>query len=95
MPPCHPGLTPAGADRAARAGRDGWSPVRWRGTSFLDEIAELSMAQQSGLLRVPETRHIRLLGSEQEIAVDGRTIAASNRPLCDAAEAGRVRKGLC
>ena len=49
---------------------------------------------QATLLRVLEGRRIRPVGSEQEIPVDVRIVAASNRPLRNEVEAGRFRADL-
>ena len=51
------------------------------GTLFLDEIGDLEPAVQAKLLKVLEDRKVRRLGSVQELAVDVRVVAATNRPL--------------
>ena len=78
----------------ARKGRDGLFVYAQGGTLFLDEIGELAPPQQAKLLRVLEERRIRPLGSEQEIPVDVRIVAATHRRLADEVEAGRFRKDL-
>ena len=83
-----------GADGREVSRRDGLFVYAQGGTLFLDEIAELPLVQQAALLRVLETRRVRPVGSEQEIPVDCRFIAASNRPLRAEVEAGRFRKDL-
>ena len=90
-PPVAPrGDTPAGP----RKGRDGLFVYAQGGTLFLDEVGDLPLPQQATLLRVLEERRIRPLGSEQEIPVDVRIVAASNRRLADEVAAGRFRKDL-
>jgi DNA-binding NtrC family response regulator len=64
------------------------------GTLFLDEIGDLPLPLQATLLRVLEDRHIRPVGSEHEIPVDVRIVAATHRPLLDDVDAGRFRKDL-
>ena len=49
------------------------------GTLFLDELAEMPMGLQPHFLRVLETAKIQPVGSEQEVAVDARIVAATNR----------------
>lgn len=64
------------------------------GTIFLDEITETSPAFQVKLLRVLQEGSIRKLGSNQEVLLDVRVIAASNRNLKDEVKAGRFREDL-
>jgi DNA-binding NtrC family response regulator len=74
--------------------RDGLFVYAQGGTLFLDEIGDLPIALQATLLRALEERQIRPVGGEQEIPVDVRIIAATNRPLLDDVQAGRFRKDL-
>ncbi len=64
------------------------------GTLFLDEITEMPIEMQVRLLRVLETGQIRRLGSEQEIEVDVRVVAATNRNPQDAVNDGHFREDL-
>ena len=75
-------------------GRDGLFVYAQGGTLFLDEIAELPLPMQAKLLRALENRRIRPVGSEQEIPVQLRIVAATNRPLRGEVEAGRFRADL-
>ena len=70
-----------GAYTGAQHSREGLFYYARGGTLFLDEISEMPAAAQAKLLRALEERRIRPVGSEQEIAVDVRVIAASNRDL--------------
>jgi DNA-binding NtrC family response regulator len=64
------------------------------GTLFLDEIAELSLTLQAKLLRAIQDSRIHRVGSNREIQVDTRILAASNRILEDEVKQGRFRDDL-
>ena len=64
------------------------------GTLFLDEISELAINLQVKLLRVLQEHQVRPLGSKQTYAADTRFLAASNRDLKAAMEAGQFRADL-
>lgn len=61
------------------------------GTLFLDEICNISDAMQIKLMRTIESNKITRLGSNDEINIDVRIIAASNRNLEQAVEKGELR----
>jgi len=64
------------------------------GTFFLDEIGDMRLEMQAKILRVLEERRIRRIGSEDEIPVDVRVVAATNKNLREEIEAGRFREDL-
>lgn len=64
------------------------------GTIFLDEIGELECDMQTKLLRVLQQRVVTPLGSHEEIPVDVRVIAATNRDLAHEMAEGRFREDL-
>jgi len=61
------------------------------GTLFLDEICNISDAMQIKLMRTIESNKIKRLGSSEEVSIDVRIIAASNRNLEKAVEDGELR----
>jgi transcriptional regulator with PAS, ATPase and Fis domain len=65
-----------------------------KGTVFLDEIAELTIATQAKLLRAIEIKEILPIGAHEPVAVEARILAATNRPLAKEVEAGRFREDL-
>jgi DNA-binding NtrC family response regulator len=64
------------------------------GTVFLDEIGELPAADQSSLLGVLERRRFRRVGGSQELDVNARVVAATNRDLRAEVNNGRFRHDL-
>ncbi len=64
------------------------------GTIFLDEVGNLPYSAQIKLLRAIEERTIRPVGSEREIKVDVRILAATNEPLAEAIGKGVFRHDL-
>lgn len=64
------------------------------GTMFLDEIGDLAPAMQAKLLRVLQERSFRRLGGADDIAVDFRLIAATNRDLKKEVARGAFREDL-
>ena len=64
------------------------------GTLFLDEITEMSATLQVKLLRVLESGGIRRVGGEQEIPLDVRVVAATNRDPEEAVSDGTLREDL-
>ncbi len=64
------------------------------GTLFLDEIGEMPLSLQAKLLRFLEEKKIRQIGSNTEIQVDVRIIAATNRPVKDLSENSEFRDDL-
>lgn len=83
-----------GAFTSAASSREGLFFYAQGGTLFLDEIAELPLAMQAKLLRVIEDRKVRPVGSDREIPIDVRLIAATNADLPERVADGRFRADL-
>jgi len=83
-----------GSFTGAISNKEGLFEVANRGTVFLDEIVELSAPLQVKLLRVLADQTFRRVGGTEDIKVDVRVIAASNRSLEEAVKAGTFRDDL-
>ena len=83
-----------GAFTGAEGRRQGLFELAAGGTLFLDEVAEMAPATQAKLLRVLEERSFRRLGGSEEIQVDVRVLAATNRDPARALEQGKLREDL-
>jgi len=79
-----------GADRR----REGHFSHADGGTLFLDEIGEVSAAMQVKLLRVIQEREFQRVGGDQNVRVDVRLVAATNKDLEKEVEAGNFRQDL-
>lgn len=64
------------------------------GTLFLDEIGDMSLAAQAKVLRALQENKITRVGGEEEIKVDVRVIAATNKNLQDEITKGNFREDL-
>ncbi|MDP8989708.1 MAG: sigma 54-interacting transcriptional regulator [Acidobacteriota bacterium] len=84
----------AGAYTDARTPKKGLLEVARGGTLFLDEVGDLSPGVQAKFLRVLEQQSFRRLGGVQDIDVDLRVIAATNRDLPGAVQTGAFRLDL-
>jgi len=83
-----------GAFTGAAQSREGLFSYADGGTVLLDEIGEMPLVMQAKLLRVLEQRSIRPVGSNREVAVDVRVVAATNRSLADRVADGGFREDL-
>jgi anaerobic nitric oxide reductase transcription regulator len=84
----------AGAFSGATSNRRGKFEIADGGTLFLDEIGELPMTVQPKLLRVLQSGEIQRVGSDANIKVNVRIVAATNRDLAEEVRAGRFRADL-
>lgn len=64
------------------------------GTLFLDEIGDMSLAAQAKVLRVLQERKLSRVGSDKDIEVNVRVIAATNKNLREEIEKGNFREDL-
>jgi len=64
------------------------------GTLFLDEIGDMSLAAQAKVLRVLQEKKLSRVGSDKDIEVDVRVIAATNKDLAKEIEKGTFREDL-
>ncbi|HEY7329633.1 MAG TPA: sigma 54-interacting transcriptional regulator [Gemmataceae bacterium] len=87
-----------GHKKGAFTGAEGDRPGAFlradQGTLFLDEIGDMPLLEQVKLLRVLETKSLRHVGSDEEVKVDVRILAATNRDLKREIQEGRFRKDL-
>src|SRR6266581_1151451 len=83
-----------GSFTGATANRKGLFEAADQGTIFLDEIGEMSPAMQVKLLRVLQERKVRPVGAHEELQVNSRVIAATNRDLAALVKEGIFREDL-
>jgi len=83
-----------GAFTGATTRRQGRFELADGGTLFLDEIGELTPSMQVKLLRVLQERQFERVGGKQQLSVDIRVIAATNRNLEQMVESGTFRSDL-
>ncbi|WP_295810892.1 sigma-54 dependent transcriptional regulator [uncultured Apibacter sp.] len=65
-----------------------------KGTLFLDEIGDMSLSAQAKVLRALQEGKVSRVGSDSEISVDVRVLAATNKNLKDEIKDGRFREDL-
>lgn len=87
-----------GYEKGAFSGAEGLKPGFFEGahtgTLFLDEIGEMDSRMQAKLLRALDGQAYFRLGGSRKVAVDVRTIAATNLSLEEAVQSGRFRRDL-
>tara|TARA_B100000886_G_scaffold316791_1_gene255665 strand:+ start:49 stop:1215 length:1167 start_codon:yes stop_codon:yes gene_type:complete len=83
-----------GSFTSAVKDREGKFEAANNGTLFLDEIGDMSLAAQAKVLRALEESKIQRVGSQKDIPVDVRVIAATNKDLIKEIEEGNFREDL-
>ena len=83
-----------GSFTSAVKDRQGKFEAANEGTLFLDEIGDMSLAAQAKVLRALEENKVQRVGSEKDITVDVRVIAATNKDLKKEIEKGSFREDL-
>jgi DNA-binding NtrC family response regulator len=79
---------------ASTTGKAGLFEATQRGTMFLDEIGEMSLPLQAKLLRVLQEKKFKRVGGVDDIHVDVRIVASTNRDLEEEVKKGTFRKDL-
>ncbi|MFZ9004234.1 MAG: sigma-54-dependent transcriptional regulator [Robiginitalea sp.] len=83
-----------GAFTSAVKDRAGKFETANTGTLFLDEIGDMSLSAQAKVLRALQENRISRVGSDKDIKVDVRVVAATNKDLQKEIEAGNFREDL-
>ncbi len=83
-----------GAFTSAVKDRAGKFEAANKGTIFLDEIGDMSLSAQAKVLRALQENKISRVGSDKDIKVDVRVIAATNKDLKKEIEKGKFREDL-
>ena len=83
-----------GAFTSAIKDRKGKFEAASQGTLFLDEIGDLSLSAQAKVLRALQENKVQRVGSDKDISVDVRILAATNKDLKKEIEKGRFREDL-
>lgn len=83
-----------GAFTSAAKDRAGKFEAANGGTIFLDEIGDMSLSAQAKVLRALQENKIQRVGSDKDIKVDVRVVAATNKNLSKEIEDGRFREDL-
>jgi len=83
-----------GAFTSANKDRAGKFEAANGGTIFLDEIGDMSLSAQAKVLRALQESRIQRVGSDKDIKVDVRVVAATNKDLSKEIEEGKFREDL-
>jgi len=83
-----------GSFTSAVKDREGKFEAANNGTLFLDEIGDMSLAAQAKVLRALEENKIQRVGSQKDINVDVRVLAATNKDLIKEIDNGNFREDL-